>query len=160
MLGWSIKHARLLTRINSPFSVNLSANSDRASQALQSRPDLHFTSYQTSHWRFLWAEIFRLEEHLEKHKLIKSPNDNNDIFYHIPVLEDGYNTAGQIRSLLSRTGFKGDSQRFLGGGPEFLQRHLPSLLHRDVWEKVTGLFPLQYYWHILYLLDLEIPSMD
>ncbi|KAF4465687.1 Aminodeoxychorismate synthase [Fusarium albosuccineum] len=110
-------------------------------RALQSRPDLHFTSYQTSHWRFMWAEIFRLKEHLEKHKLIKSPNDDNDIFYHIPALEDGYNTADQIRSLLSRTGFKGYSQGLLKGGHPFLQRHLPSLLHRDVWEKVTEIPP-------------------
>lgn len=62
-----------------------------------------------------------------------------------------------MRSLLSRTGFKGDSQGFLRGGHKFLQRHLPSLLHRDAWEKVTGQFPLQYYWHILYFLYSEIP---
>jgi hypothetical protein len=74
------------------------------------------------------------------------PLDANDLFYHIPRLEDGHKTSCDFRELLKTTGYADFKHSLFR--TKFWTVYLPRLLHRDVWEKITGKlvkYPLQFY---------------
>lgn len=52
-------------------------------------PESGFISCRASRWRLIWAQVHRVKEHLHQSGLIHGPRDDNDLFYHIPALEDG-----------------------------------------------------------------------
>ncbi|KAL9569542.1 hypothetical protein ACKAV7_006597 [Fusarium commune] len=83
-------------------------------------------------FRLLWHQIFCLKEHLHQQGLIEGPTDNNDLFYHIPELENGLKTAWHITELLKRTGFWEPQNPIFRSN--FIRRFLARLLQRDVWE--------------------------
>ncbi|OAA53903.1 Homeodomain-like protein [Niveomyces insectorum RCEF 264] len=103
---------------------------------LSRRPASGFISYKLSKWRFNWGKVHLLKEFLDSNGVVKEPKDENDLYFHIPSLEDGCQSSWDIQEMLRRSGF---IQR---GGPEFmpsfLTRYLPSLLHRDVWAGITA----------------------
>ncbi|KAK1596251.1 uncharacterized protein LY79DRAFT_58464 [Colletotrichum navitas] len=94
-----------------------------------------FISYTSSRWRLVWDQIHRFKQHLHQNGLILGSRHDNDLFYHIPALEDGLKTSCHIRELLEHSGYPTHHHRIFMG--EFFPRHLPRLLHRDVWERIT-----------------------
>lgn len=66
---------------------------------------------------------------------------HGDTFFHIPALEDGQETSANVRNLLIRSGYTRQgpaSQTFVNW---FLPRYLPGFLHKEVWPRITGVFP-------------------
>jgi len=103
-------------------------------------PESGFISCRASRWRLIWAQVHRVKEHLHQSGLIHGPRDDNDLFYHIPTLENGLKTSWHFRGLLQHSGYtEYNHPIFL---ESFFPRYLPRLLHRDVWEKITGNIPL------------------
>lgn len=95
-----------------------------------------FVSFSVSRWKFLWAHVYLLKEHLEQHELVSPPKNENDLYFHIPALEDGRDTISDLSALLCRTNFEHDYKKaFI---ESFLNRYLPSLLHKDVWKMIKG----------------------
>ncbi|KAG8350387.1 hypothetical protein FVEN_g11427 [Fusarium venenatum] len=58
-----------------------------------------------SKWRFIWSTAYEIKCHLLLKGLVQDPQDDNDLYYHIPALENGLETSWHIRELLRRTGF-------------------------------------------------------
>jgi hypothetical protein len=100
-------------------------------------PGSGFLSFRVSTWRRIWHQLNTFKEHVERNQLICAPMDENDLFYHIPVLENGYHTALQVGQLFKHreTVTLGLSAAFIS---QFLTRNLPSLLQRGVWDQITG----------------------
>ncbi|KAG8410542.1 hypothetical protein J3458_017294 [Metarhizium acridum] len=67
-----------------------------------------FVPFSVSRWRFLWAQIHLLKEHLKQHELVRPPKNENDLYFHIPALEDGRKTISDLSTLLCRTDFEHD----------------------------------------------------
>ncbi|KAH6687454.1 hypothetical protein F5X68DRAFT_240016 [Plectosphaerella plurivora] len=104
---------------------------------LRDAPNVVFISHRVSAWRGVWSELVSLKKYLTENRLVHPPKDDNDLFHHIPALEDGRKTVDFIAALLSKTD---DRSGFRLGASKnaFLSRHLANLLHRDVWERITG----------------------
>lgn len=109
---------------------------------LAGNPGSGLITCRASSWRLIWARIHQVKEHLHQNDLICDPHDHNDLFFHIPALEDGLNTSWHIRPLLQKTGFL-DWHHYIFFN-KFLSRWLPRLLHRDVWENISGKHPSLY----------------
>ena len=93
-------------------------------------PESGFISCRASRWRLIWAQVHRVKEHLHQSGLIHGPRDDNDLFYHIPALENGLKTSWHFRGLLQHSGYTEHNHPiFL---ESFFPRYLPRLLHRDV----------------------------
>lgn len=115
-------------------------------RALAENPNSGFISRQSSRWRSVWSQVYGVKHHLEKSQLVMDPLDSNDLFYHIPWLEDGHKTSYDFRELLKTTGYADFKHSLFR--TKFWTVYLPRLLHRDVWEKITGKLvkhPLQFY---------------
>lgn len=103
---------------------------------LASNPGSGLITCRASSWRLIWTRIHQVKEHLHQNGLILDPQDNNDLFFHIPALENGLNTSWHIRKLLQETGFLEWHHHIFFN--KFFSRWLPRLLHRDIWENITG----------------------
>ncbi|KAH8882390.1 hypothetical protein GQ53DRAFT_772504 [Thozetella sp. PMI_491] len=104
-------------------------------RALARNPNSGFISRQSSRWRSVWAQVYGVKHHLEKSQLVMDPLDSNDLFYHIPRLEDGHKTSYDFRELLKTTVYAEFKHSIFR--TKFWTVYLPRLLHRDVWEKIT-----------------------
>jgi hypothetical protein len=93
-------------------------------------------TYRASKWRFVWKNIYAVKQHLLEKNLVQDPADENDMFYHVPLLEEGLETTWHIRQLLIRTGFAATNSRIFD--QRFFRHHLARLMQRDVWENVQG----------------------
>jgi len=91
------------------------------------RPQSGFISYKLSKWRFIWNELYFLKQYLDQNGVVHEPKDENNLFFHIPALEEGCETSWDVQRMLRRSGFRdrGDPE-FM---PSFLTQYLPSLLH-------------------------------
>ncbi|VTO93269.1 unnamed protein product [Fusarium graminearum] len=129
-------------------------------------------TYRASQWRYIWKNIYNVKEHLIQKDLVRNPRDDNDMYYHIPALEEGIETTWHIRDLLRRTEFAEVNSRILDR--RFFQCYLARLLQRDVWEKIQEEAPdrlvmkqhrlspnlLQRTKDVLLHLGEEIPNED
>ncbi|RFN49576.1 homeodomain-like protein [Fusarium flagelliforme] len=106
---------------------------------LMADPRSGFLSCRASRWRFVWSTIYQVKHHLLLKGLVQDPRDDNDIYYHIPALEDGLGTCWNIRDLLKGTGFVEEDPTLFNRG--FFRYHLARLLHRDVWENIEEVPP-------------------
>lgn len=95
-----------------------------------------FISHTLSKWRLIWNLLYSFKEHLERNSLVREPEDNNDLFFHIPALEEGCQTSYNIRQMFRRS----ECNKFDEAGfvDSFLPRYLPSLLHREVWTRISS----------------------
>jgi hypothetical protein len=99
-------------------------------ETLSSAPQTGFISFRRSQWRLAWGQLVALKDHLVQNQLVQPPKDENDLFYHIPALEDSHDTVDRIGGLLACSGGRAFFyHKFI---VHFLPRHLPNLLHRDV----------------------------
>jgi hypothetical protein len=105
-------------------------------QLLRRNRELGFISLQVSRWKTRWTYLHGVKQYLERKGLVDCPRYDNDPFYHISSLEDGLKTAWHFRGFLRRSGYR-DWDRGVFH-QMFFPRYLPSLLHRDIWEKITG----------------------
>ncbi|KAH6981350.1 hypothetical protein BKA56DRAFT_673753 [Ilyonectria sp. MPI-CAGE-AT-0026] len=104
-------------------------------RALAQNPNSDFISRQSSRWRSVWTEVYGVKQHLEKLDLVAPPVGSNDLFYHVPRLENGHKTSYHFRELLRTTGYANYKHPLVR--TKFWTVYLPRLLHRDVWEKIT-----------------------
>ncbi|KAH6871422.1 hypothetical protein B0T10DRAFT_591160 [Thelonectria olida] len=102
-------------------------------------PDSGLVTCRASRWRFIWTEIYRVKQHLHQKGLVRDPKDDNDLFYHIPALEDGLETTWHVRQLLRRTGFSEYQHPIFQ--TSFFSCYLARLLQRDAWEQVKEVPP-------------------
>ncbi|KAI8950436.1 hypothetical protein F4801DRAFT_579441 [Xylaria longipes] len=65
-------------------------------RALKRKPDIDFVSYKMSYFKLFWADIYHFKRFV----------GDNGLFYHFPALEDGLDTAMQLRTILGLHGFK------------------------------------------------------
>jgi hypothetical protein len=68
-------------------------------------PESGFISCRASTWKLIWAQVHRVKEHLYQSSLIHGPRDDNDLFYHIPALENSLKTSWHFRRLLQHSGY-------------------------------------------------------
>lgn len=81
---------------------------------LAARPYTGFISCRTSKFRCVWDELFMLRQYSCRKGLVQGPTDENDLFFHIPALEDSYETSSDIERMLRRSSFThGHSVYFL-----------------------------------------------
>ncbi|KAF5978210.1 homeodomain-containing protein [Fusarium bulbicola] len=106
---------------------------------LRRDPDSGLLTCRASLWRLIWREIWRVKQHLCRKGLVQPPKDENDIYYHIPSLEDCLETNWHIHDLLKRTGFSSSHEPIYRA--EFFRRNLTRLLQRDVWENIEEVAP-------------------
>ncbi|RYP53982.1 hypothetical protein DL768_001132 [Monosporascus sp. mg162] len=133
---------------------------------LAARPYTGFISCRSSKFRCVWNQLYLFKQHLSQKGLVQEPTDGNDLFFHIPALEDSYETSSDVERMLRHSGFThGGTAYFLQA---FLPRYLPSLLHKDVWPQISerlkafGLVQLARiygsqsptFWHPSHLEDL------
>ncbi|RYP35222.1 hypothetical protein DL767_003888 [Monosporascus sp. MG133] len=106
---------------------------------LAARPYTGFISCRSSKFRCVWNQLYLFKQHLSQKGLVQEPTDGNDLFFHIPALEDSYETSSDVERMLRHSGFThGGTAYFLQA---FLPRYLPSLLHKDVWPQISELPP-------------------
>lgn len=104
--------------------------------SLASSPGSGLITFRSSGWKLIWTRIHQVKEHLHQNGLIRDPQDDNDLFFHIPALENGLSTSWHILKLLKETGFLEWHHHIFFN--KFFSRWLPRLLHRDIWENITG----------------------
>lgn len=84
-------------------------------------------------WQQHWSGLVRLKEFLQSKNLVVEPRDENDVFYHIPEFEQTQlYKHGRIAQFIRKEGF-GTSTH--AGFEALLDRNMPHLLHKEVWEK-------------------------
>ncbi|KAM0559332.1 hypothetical protein ACHAPJ_004354 [Fusarium lateritium] len=54
----------------------------------------------------IWGQIHDVRQHLELKGLVTEPRGENDLFYHIPKLEDGHDTSWHFRGVLRDSGYQ------------------------------------------------------
>lgn len=105
-------------------------------RTLSEIPNSGLSSIRASFWEANWAMIYHFKQILEEKQLVHPPKDENDLFFHIPYLEDGLDTSRQVYAL---NRFIGRTRDFPDGFLlDFLPRNLSCLLQRGVWDKITS----------------------
>ena len=102
-------------------------------RALAQNSNSGFISRQSSRWRSVWAQVYGVKRHLKKSQLVMDPLDSNDLFCHIPRLEDGHKTSYDFRDLFKTTGYADFKHSVFR--TKFWTVYLPRLLDRDVWKR-------------------------
>ncbi|KAH7176722.1 hypothetical protein EDB81DRAFT_49386 [Dactylonectria macrodidyma] len=90
-------------------------------------------------WQQYWSGLVELKEFLQSKDLVVEPKDENDVFYHIPEFEqkEAYR-CHRISKFLSKEGFDTSTRARFG---MLVDRNLPHILHKEVWEKITSGVP-------------------
>ncbi|KAH0528128.1 hypothetical protein TsFJ059_003028 [Trichoderma semiorbis] len=105
---------------------------------LSQHPDSGLITFSTSRWQQRWKRILEIKEFLEQKDLIEQPKSDDDLYYHVPALEGQLIYHGTILQFLKQAGFSLPTRcRDL----ESVLLFLPSLLHREVWNKITSTPP-------------------
>lgn len=85
-----------------------------------------------------WGCIRAAKKFLEDHGLVVPPKDDDDLYYHIPEMEEKFVSSYNFADFLKEKGFDIVSTRELRREYERVFQLVDFLLEKGVWEKILG----------------------
>lgn len=96
-----------------------------------------------------WGCIRAVKKFLEDHGLVVPPKDDDDLYYHIPEMEEKFVSSYNFADFLKEMGFDIVSTGELRREYERVFQLVDFLLEKGVWGKILGKSPRLQESHLL-----------